>query len=79
MRIKINDVNEALKFSRIAEKFSEDIDVTDGRYIVNGKSHVGLLMIIASGKPLDAKIITEDMGVWATFRNQIEEFLVTGE
>ena len=75
MKIKITDINEALRFSRIAEKFDEDVDVTDGKYIVDGKSHVGLLMIISTGRPLDAKINTEDMGKWAAFRNAINDFL----
>lgn len=75
MRIKIKDVNDALKFSRIAEKFNEDIDVTDGRYIVDGKSHMGLLMIYATGNPLEAKIVTEDMERWFAFRNAIADFL----
>ncbi len=78
MKIKINGVNEALKFSRIADRFDEDIDVTDGHFIVDGKSHVGLLMICT--KPnLEAKIITDDMGKWAAFRNAIEEFLYVDE
>ena len=45
MKVKIDGVNEALKFSRIAEKFFENVDVTDGHYVVDGKSHMGLVMI----------------------------------
>lgn len=79
MRIKIDGVNEALKFSRIAERFDADIDVTDGHFVVDGKSHVGLLMICTSPN-IEAKILTDDMSVWAAFRNAIEDFLyVEGE
>ena len=79
MRIRINGINDALKFTRIAEKFNDDVDVTDGKYIVNGKSQMGLLMICAEGTPLEAKIGTEDMLEFAKFRAAIEDFLVTGE
>lgn len=77
MKIKIDGINEALKFSRIAETFPENIDVTDGHYIVDGKSHIGLLMICTNGNPLEAKIITDNMHVWAAFRNAIADFLTT--
>lgn len=75
MKVKIDGINEALRFSRIAEKFSEDVDVTDGRYIVDGKSHMGLVMICSSGNPLEVKIVTDDMIKWAAFRNAIVDFL----
>ena len=79
MKIRINSVNEALKFARIAEGFDEDIDITDGRYIINGKSQMGILMICANNTPLDVTIDTDDTVTCATFRNAIEEFLVLGE
>ena len=79
MRVKIDGINDALKFSRIADGFADDVDVTDGRYIVNGKSQMGLIMICAEGKPLEANILTEDTLEYAKFRHSIEEFLVTGE
>ena len=75
MKVKIDGVNEALKFSRIAEKFDEDVDVSDGHYVVDGKSHMGLVMICSTGNPLEVKIVTEDMGRWAAFRNAIVDFL----
>ena len=33
------------KFVKICEKYSEEIDVSAGRYIVNGKSILGLLSL----------------------------------
>lgn len=75
MKVKINSINEALKFSRIAEKFDENVDVTDGHYVVDGKSHMGLVMICANGNPLEVKIVTDDMSRWAAFRNAIVDFL----
>lgn len=75
MKIRINDINDVLKFTRICEKFKEDIDVTDGHFIVNGKSQMGVVAISTS-KELDATILTNDMPTWASFRNAIKEFVI---
>lgn len=75
MKIRINDINDVLKFTRICEKFKEDIDVTDGHFIVNGKSQMGVVAISTS-KELDATILTDDMPTWASFRNAIKEFVI---
>ena len=79
MKIKIDGINEALKFARIAEKFSADVDITDGKYIVDGKSQMGILMICAEKKPLEASIHTDDTVTCGMFQNAIRDFLVTGE
>lgn len=76
MEIKIKNINEALNFSHIAETFKEDVEVTDGRYIVDGKSNMGLLMIYASNKPLEVKIITNDITKQTDFYKAIHNFIV---
>lgn len=45
MKIRINTIQEANLFSNICDKFEEDIDVSVGRYVIDGKSYLGLLSI----------------------------------
>ena len=74
MKIVIKDINDVLKFTRICQKFDDNIDVTDGHFIVDGKSQMGVVSICTS-PDLDAKILTDDVIQWGAFRTAIREFL----
>lgn len=78
MKIRIKDINDVLSFSRICQKFDENIDVTDGHFIVDGKSQMGVISISTSPN-LEATIDTADVIVWGSFRTAIKDFLVEGE
>ena len=45
MIIKINTLEDADKLAKICEKYEEDIDFVVGRYIIDGKSYLGILSI----------------------------------
>ena len=45
MRIKLNSIEDANKLASICDKFVEDIDIVVGRYIIDGKSYLGILSI----------------------------------
>lgn len=45
MIIKINTLEDANELARLCEKYEEDIDLVVGRYIIDGKSYLGILSI----------------------------------
>ena len=44
--ILVKDAKDVKDISSILNKYEEDIDVKKGRYVIDGKSIVGLLMFI---------------------------------
>ena len=78
MKIKIDNVNDVLRFTRICQQFDEDIDVTDGHFVVDGKSQMGVVSICVR-PDLNVKMNTEDSVRFATFRNAIIDFVVQGD
>jgi phosphotransferase system HPr-like phosphotransfer protein len=59
MKVVLKDMKTILEFVHLAEQFQEDIDVTDGHYIVSGKSILGLCAL-ASAEVLTATIMKDD-------------------
>lgn len=59
MKIVLRDMKSILEFTHLAEQFQEDIDVTDGHYIVSGKSIMGLCAL-APADVLTATILKDD-------------------
>ena len=79
MRITFNnDIDRVLHFINICTTFKEDIDVKAGRYIIDGKSILGMCGI-CSMPNIDATIITDDQERWVAFRNAITDYLYTEE
>lgn len=76
MRIRFNNVDDVVKFVKICEGFSENIDVRSGRYMVDGKSVLGVTAI-CSMENIDADIVSNDDSRWIEFRNAIKDFLYT--
>lgn len=70
-----NNIDKVLEFVRACEGFPEDIDVVAGRYVVDGKSILGVAGI-CTNKDLDVTINTDDMDRWVAFRIAMTPFLL---
>lgn len=73
-KIRINTIENAKNFSKICERFLLDVDVYYGRYIVDGRSILGILSFDLT-KPLNVKIHTDDGKVIRHFADEIERFI----
>lgn len=72
-KVKISTIDNVKTFSRICEGFNCDIDVYAGRYIVDGRSILGILSFDLT-KTLNVKINTGDEEVIEKFSDAIKEF-----
>ena len=77
MRIKIllNEFNMVNKFNSVAQTFISDIDLSNGRYVVNGKSLLGIYSSHLS-TPVIAEIYSNDEKELKKFEEAMEEFRV---
>ncbi len=66
LKVVLNSIDECKRFARICEECPVDIDVSCGRYMVDGKSILGLLSFDIS-KPLTVSVRTAD-------KNMIDDF-----
>lgn len=75
MRIKIllNEFNMVNKFSSVAQTFISDVDLSNGRYVVNGKSLLGIYSLNLS-TPVIAEIYSNDEKELKKFEEAMEEF-----
>ena len=72
VKIKLNGLDDAQEFSRIASQYIYDIDVRSGKYVVNGKSILGLLSLNLTS-PLTVDIYSDDV---QDFLTRINKFLI---
>lgn len=72
-KILLNTPKDVEKIWSILNKYAEDIDVSSGRYTIDGKSVMGLMMFIGSpvdvdlpGYPADTvlELMREDLQPW---------------
>ena len=76
MRITFNNnINNVVKFVRICEQFAEDIDVHTSRFIVDGKSILGVSGICMY-PDITVKIVTDKITKREEFYNAIADFAV---
>ncbi len=71
-KIKLVTFNDVQKFNAILTKFSFDIDLVSGRYIVDAKSVMGIYSLDLSN-PIELRAHTEDA---EELFAQIAEFIV---
>lgn len=71
--LKLNTIDKVQKFVKIVNEFDSDIDVIKGRYVIDGKSIMGLFSVNLL-EPLLVKINTEDEKEIKIFNNVMEEF-----
>lgn len=74
LTINLNDFSKARKFSNETSKFVSEIDVIRGRYVVDGKSAMGILTVDLS-KPIDVQIHSDDPYEIKRFNDIMSEFI----
>ena len=76
--IKINTLEDADKIAKICEKYDEDIDFIVGRYIIDGKSYLGILSI---GFDKNIKVImhSNNYNKINNFYNKLKTWEVTND
>ena len=69
----LNDYAKAKKFNEETNKFSSDIDVIRGRYILDGKSLLALFTLDLS-QPIDVILNSDDEEEIKRFKEVMKEF-----
>lgn len=77
VKVKVNSIESAKEFSRICERFAEDIDYMVGRYTIDAKSILGILSTTL-GKIAEVKICSKDLKMVELFFNSINSWIVEG-
>ncbi len=57
--IMLNSINDVKNFVNLVNKYSFDIDLTSGRYVVDAKSIMGIFSLDLS-KPIKVEIHSDD-------------------
>ncbi len=73
LTLSLNDFTKARKFINEASKFISDIDVIRDRYIIDGKSAIGIFTLDLS-KPVDVEIHSDDPYEIKRFNDIMSEF-----
>ncbi|MFR3656787.1 MAG: HPr family phosphocarrier protein [Eisenbergiella sp.] len=73
VRIKLRGIDEIKRFSNIARGFSSDINVSNGRTLIDAKSIMGMFNIDLSSGGW-AEIITDDPSEIKRFNSLMKEF-----
>lgn len=73
--VNLNDFTKARKFINEVSKFISDVDVIRDRYIIDGKSAIGIFTLDLS-KPVDVEIHSDNEYEIKRFNEIMEEFLV---
>ena len=74
--ILVKDAKDVKDISSILNKYEEDIDVKKGRYVIDGKSIVGLLMFI--GMVVDIVLLNKNKSVAEKMRKDLKPWRVEG-
>ena len=75
MTIFLNTLDRVKKFGDIASKFDSDIDVIRNKYIVDGKSILGIFTLDLR-QPVDVEIHSDNEEEIRTFNEVMEAFMV---
>lgn len=75
IKININTIEKVKCFVESIVKFEEDIDVISGRFVLDGKSIMGLFSLDLS-KDIYVTIHTNDKDVYENFLEEIGQFRV---
>lgn len=73
--LKLNTITSIEKFIQLNSGMPFHIDVTSGRYIVDGKSIMGIFSIDTS-KPIDCILHTDDENIIGIYKEHL--FLTSG-
>lgn len=73
MNIKFTNINQIPDFVELMEKFSPDVDVVDGRCVIDGKSLNGVLSL-GLYKDFDVYIHTNDEDIMNEFAETVTKY-----
>lgn len=73
MVIRLKTIEDASEFSRVCEDYESPVDVKRGRYIVDGKSFLGV-MGFGLETELEVEMITDNEDLRKDFEEHIEKF-----
>lgn len=73
--LQVDTFEKLKRFVNKTNLFNCEIDVIRGRYIIDGKSILGLLSISLL-EPICVRILTEDREVIRRFNEEMEEFRI---
>ena len=73
LTVILNNYSNAQKFNKVVNTFNDDIDVIKGRYIIDGKSLMGLFTLDLS-KPVDVVLWSDDKEEITRFNEAMKEF-----
>lgn len=72
IEISIRSVDKAKQFVNITSKYSEDIDLIDGRYVVDAKSIMGVFCLDLSKRSM-VRIHTDDVNITNKFFGELDD------
>lgn len=72
--IRLNTLEKVKLFTNVANKFNSDIDILRGRYVIDGKSVLGIYTVDLT-KPIKVRINSDDKAEIARFDEKMEQFL----
>lgn len=73
--ITIGSIEKGKELSKIANKFSEDIDILSGRYIIDAKSILGIFSLNL-WKPVEIILHSNSEETIAKFIEELKDFIV---
>lgn len=71
--ILLNEISKLNKFVSIVTKYEEDVDVIKNKYVIDGKSVMGLFSLDLS-KPVFVRVNAEDDDILSRFYSEMKEF-----
>lgn len=74
-KILLNTLKDANEFVNVCGSFEEDVDYKYNRYIIDGKSIMGILSCDLN-KTAEVEILTDDPEVISSFEKAIEKWIV---
>ncbi len=73
--LKLSESQQIKEFVNIVNKYSFDMDLRSGKYVVDAKSILGIFSLDLS-QPVDLEILTEDNDEAEKFIQDIKKFIV---
>lgn len=76
LKVLLNNIDTVKLFVNKVTKFTEDFDLVSGRYVIDGKSIMGIFSLDLS-KPIDLVVHTEesDDATIEKIKNDLGEFI----
>ena len=72
--LNLNTLDKVKEFTNEVNKFNSDVDIIRDRYIIDGKSILGIYTIDLT-KPVTVKINSNDKSEIVRFNEKMEQFL----